>query len=559
MDRMPRKRLLLLGSLLAFSGIGCDSSRAEVGDYDDVPDDQRYGGTVVIGSYGELQPMNRLVSSDYNTNMIQREMLYMPLVKYDEALEPVPWLAERWDTVRVAPDTLELTFHLRRDISWHDGTPTTAHDVLFTFRTLQIPETGFPNPAYFEYYAPDAVVIGDHEIRFRLRPHAEFLEPWLLTPPMPAHLLRDVPPAQMVTHPFGHQNPVGNGPFRFLRRVVGQEWVFEANDDFPEALGGRPRLDRVVWRNIPEQTTLLTELLTGRLDVYMAPNPEHAGQIVSARDVELLQHDFRQWVYIAWNTRLPQFSDARVRRALTMAIDRQQIVDGLVHGYGEVGRGTVWAGHFAFDPDDPQGTLPHDLEAARQLLSEAGWNQGADGVMRNGQGVPFSFTIITNHGNDTRKDILDFVQAQLRPLGIQAQPRLVEWTTMLDQLRGDLNADGVRERQFDAVVSSWVDAFRKDDADQLHSRGLNMPYQYVGYSHPRSDMLLDTLPVLMSREESRPFWREYDRFMVQEAPYTVLYYPHRINGVRTRLQNVSMDTRGELVNVTQWWLPAEHR
>jgi peptide/nickel transport system substrate-binding protein len=541
-------------SLAACGGAGAPPAERAA----DVPEAERYGGTIVVGTFGELQPMNRLVSSDWNTNSIQREMLFMPLVKYDEAQEPVPWLAERWDTVRVAPDTLELTFHLRRDVRWHDGAQTTARDVHFTYTRLQDPRTGFPNPAYFQHYHPRAELVDDHTIRFRLRAHAEFLEPWYLTPAMPAHLLEDAAPAEMINHPFGHA-PVGNVPFRFVRRAAGREWVFEANEDFPEALGGRPYLDRIVWRMVPEPTTLMVETINGRIDVYLSPTPEQAARLSAAPGVELLDFPFRQWVYIAWNTRLPQFSDARVRRALTMAIDRRQIVDGLVHGYGRVGRGTVTPPHFAYDEDDPETLVPHDPEGARRLLAEAGWRPGPDGILRNADGVPFRFTLMTNHGNDTRKDILDYVQAQLRPLGIDVQPRLVEWVSMLAQLRGNLDADGVRERSFDAVVSSWVDAIRKDDHDQLHSRAMNEPYQYVGYAHPEVDRYIDTVAVLLDRDEARRQWREYERLVVRESPYTVLYFPQRLAAVRTRVRDAGMDSRGDLVGVTRWWIAPGER
>jgi hypothetical protein len=233
-----------------------------------------------------------------------------------------------------------------------------------------------------------------------------------------------------------------------------------------------------------------------------------------------------------------------VRRALTMAIDRQQIVDGFVYGYGEVGRGTVWPAHFAYDGDDPETFIPHDPLQAARILDEAGWRRGRDGIRRNADGVPFRFDLITNQGNETRKDIIEYVQAQLAPLGIDARPRLIEWTTMLDQLRGSVNAEGVRERNFDAVVSSWVDAFAKNDADQLHSRGIDNPHQYVGYSNPEVDRYLDTLQVITDRDEARPFWREYERIIAREAPYTVLYFPQRLSAVRNRVRDVEMDVRG---------------
>ncbi len=517
-----------------------------------VAEEDRYGGTAVIGSYGNLQSFNALTSSDYNSANIQRELLFMPLIKYDEDINPVPWLAERWDTAWVAPDTIEVTWHLRRDIFWHDGPPTTAEDVVFSYERMKDPRTAFPNHERMARYAPRVEAVDSYTVRMRLAPHSEFLDIWYQTPIMPRHILGDVPPAELLTHPFVNQ-PVGNGPFRFVRAVPGQEWIFEANPDFTPALGGRPYLDRVVYRNIPEMTTLLTELLTGRIDVYLGPNPNQADQIRSAQGVRLVESPFRQWVYLGWNTRRPQFQDARVRRALTMAINREQIVDALLYGYGDVGRSPVTPAHWSFDGNNQQTLLPYDTAQARQLLAEAGWRPGPDGILRDAQGREFRFTPITNAGNDVRRDILEIVQAQLRPLGIVAQPRLIEWTTMIGILQSS-------ERNFDAVVSSWVDYFQKDDSGILHSRNVDGPYGYVGYANPRVDALLDSLIVTMDRNEAAPLWREYQQLIVEESPYTVLYYPRRLTGVRDRLQGAVMDVRGEFPTVTQWWiLPRERR
>jgi peptide/nickel transport system substrate-binding protein len=551
---------LFASAALAACGGGDAGNGGGAAKADEVPDSLKYGGTVTVGAYGDLQSMNGLVSSDMNSNSIQRELLFMPLVKYDEKLNPVPWLAEAWDTVRVKPDTLELTFRLRRDVKWHDGRPTTARDVLFTFERAVDPATAFPNASAFDEYDKRAVLVDDYTIKFRLRPHADFLDIWYQTPPMPEHLLGKVPAGQLQQHPFQY-NPVGNGPFRFVRRQAQQQWIFEANPDFPAALGGRPFLDRVVWRFIPEQTTLLTDLLTGAIDVYMSPNPAQAQQIKNTPSLTLIESPFRQWVWIGWNGRNPLFADARVRRALTMAIDRRQIVDALVYGYGDIGRGTVTPAHWSYDPNDPQTLLPYDTAQARRLLAEAGWaDRNGDGVIENAQGRPFRFTMKTNDGNDLRRDIIVMVQAQLARVGIQVQPQLVEWTTMISQLQGNERPDGTRQREVEAVVSSWVDYFRKDDRDILHCGNLEKPYQYVGYCNPRVDQYLDTLAIMTDREAARPIWKEYQHFIVQESPYTVLYYPRRITGVNRRLNGVQMDVRGEFNTVRTWWLdPGQRR
>jgi peptide/nickel transport system substrate-binding protein len=549
----------LLFPILALAVLAACGDMAAGDPAADVAEDDRYGGSAVLGIFGDLQTMNALVSSDYNSGSIQREMLFMPLIKYDENLEPTPWLAESWDVETVEPDSIVLTFRIRDDIFWHDGEPTTAHDVAFTFERAINPETAFPNAANFDLWNPEVEVLDDHTVRFRLRQHADFLDMWYWTPPMPRHLLGDVPPSELLTHPFGTSQPVGNGPFRHLRRTPGQEWVFAANEDFTEALGGRPYLDRLVVRVIPEQTTLLTEILTGGVDIYQQPNPEQVERLEAAQGVEVLDFPFRQWTYLAWNTRRDKFSDPRVRRALTMAIDRQQIVDALLYGMGDVGRSTATPGHWSFDPDDDQTYLPYDPDAALELLAEAGWTRDGQGILRNAQGEPLSFTLITNDGNDLRVDMMQVIQAQLRRIGVQVQPRRVEWNTMIRQLQGSLNAQGVRERDFDAAIVAWIDYFRKDDTGILHSDNLDAPYQYVGYSNPEADRLMEQILLTVDREEARPLWQEYQRLIVRDSPYTVLHYPRRMAAVRTRLNDVHMDARGELVNVTEWWIAPRDR
>jgi peptide/nickel transport system substrate-binding protein len=275
-------RLVVFSLLGGIALSACQVADSETVFAEAVPEAERYGGTVVVGSFGDLQTMNALVSTDYQSGMIQRDMLFMPLIRYNERLEPQPWLAERWDTVRVSPDSIDLTFYLRQDIRWHDGEPTTAEDVAFTFERAVDPRTAFPNAANWALYRPTADVIDSHTVRFRLRPHADFLDMWYQTPAMPKHLLADVPPEQLISHSFGPMNPVGNGPFRHVRRTPGQEWVFEANPDYPEGLGGRPYLDRMVYREIPDHTALLTEVLTGRVDVS-GIRPEQLDRIRARR------------------------------------------------------------------------------------------------------------------------------------------------------------------------------------------------------------------------------------------------------------------------------------
>lgn len=552
----PTLRGLLAGVALSALLAACaDGGAPRTGaDGEAVPDSLRYGGTVTVGAYGDLQTMNALVNNDASSAHIQREVLFLPLVQYDSALTPIPRLAERWDTTRVKPDTLELTFHLRRDVRWHDGQPVTARDVEFTYLRARDTLTAYPNASNFDFWDPKPVMVDDYTIRFRLRPHSEFLDAWYMLIPMPRHLLESVPPAELATHPFGTQRPVGNGPFRFVRRVPGQEWVFEANPDFPAALGGRPYIDRLVYRYVPEQTTLLTELLTGRLDLYLNANPASAERITATPGTRLDSSPGRQWNWIAWNELRPMFADARVRRALTMAIDRRQIVDALLHGYGEVGRSSITPAHWSYDTTDVRTLIPYDTAGAKRLLAEAGWqDRDGDGTLEDARGRPFRFELLTNAGNQVRKDATEMVQAQLERIGVQAQPKTEEWNTVVARMTG-------AERNYDAIVASWIDSFRKDDSDSFLCRLRGRPFQIVSFCDPPIDRMIDSLNVTPDRAQAAPLWREYQHAIVQAAPYTILYYPRRLTGISRRLNGVEMDVRSEFNTVTRWWIaPADRR
>ncbi|CAN5628311.1 peptide-binding protein [soil metagenome] len=526
-------------SIAACAPGGGDDSQAA-----GVPEAERYGGTAVVGIIGDMPDVSPLTSTDHNAAQIQQFVLFMPLVTYDERFEPVPYLARSWE---LNQDSTALTFHLRRDVFWHDGEPTTAHDLKFSYDLAIDPETGFANSAFWTHYG-EAEVVDSFTFRIAMRPHAEFLDPWRAFAPVPRHILEGVAAAEVRTHPFSTSRPVGNGPFQFVSRAAGQNWVFAANERHPAELGGRPYLDRIVYRVIPEPTTLLTELLTGGIDYYIQPTPEQSSRIASSARTRLHSFDDRAYVFLGWNARRPMFSDPRVRRALTMAINRQEIVDGIVYGYGTVANSTVPPIFWQYSADAGQD-LGFDPQRARQLLAEAGWrDRNGDGIIENEQGRPFRFTALTNHGNQERVDILSKVQADLRQVGIQMETQIQEWGALLARVQD------VERRDFDALLIGWVTEFRIDDTDLLHCDKRDQPYQWVGYCNPEVDRLLEVLPTIVDREASRPLWQQYQNLIARDQPYTFLYFQQRRAGIAERLQNVNPDARGDWVGARDWWI-----
>lgn len=516
------------------------------------PDDPRYGGTVVVGATTELpEGMNGFTSPDYGATQHQQFVNLMTLVRYDDDVAPAPYLARDWE---ISDGDSVLTFHLRPDVVWHDGTPTTAEDVAFTYRTATDERTPFPNPAVWDGYvrgADGVEVVDEHTVRVRLRPHADYLDAWTNLAIMPAHLLADVPPEELAGHPFGTRCPVGNGPFVFEEHREGDSWTFVANPAFPDALGGRPYLDRYVYRVVPDQNTLLAEVTSGGIHAYLAPTPEQADAITADPDLELLRYPFRTAVFIAWNARQPKLSDARVRRALTAAADRRGMVDGLLQGYGTVATGRIPPFHWAHVERPGDDGAP-DLARARALLDDAGWSdRDGDGVRENADGAPFTLRLLVNTGSRQRGGVAQIMQANLAEVGIDAEIQTLEWAAMLSRI------DDSGDRDFDAVVMAFVTNFHIDDTDLFHSSRVDGPFAWSGTTSADLDRVMDDLKVATDRDEAVRLWAEFEDVMAEERPFSFLYFPDRMDGIRTELRGVRMDARGEWISIRDWWLAAE--
>ena len=505
---------------------------------------------VVVGGIAEIpQGMQVALASDYVAVQHQQFVNLMTLVQYDEDLNPIPYLATSWD---VAEDGSSITFTLRDDVFWHDGEVTDAHDVAFTFRTLRHPDTGFPNGSYWSPYLPgDAAVevIDDTTVRFHTLPHAEPLDTWRTVAILPEHLLGDVPPSELAQHPFGSQCPVGNGPFIFAEHVEGDRWVFEANPAFPEDLGGRPTIDRYVYRVIPDASTLLLELMSGAVDLYVNVAAGQADDIRANSGTELRAFPFRSVVFAAWNGRTPELADSRVRTALTLAVDRAAIVSTVLEGFGTVANTTVPLFHWAFeDSNDHQ----YDPALAGQLLDAAGFvDRDGDGVRESADGEPLRIGLLVNQGSSSFSAVALTMQAQLREVGVDLQVETLEWGTIVAQI---IDPDS---RDFEGVLLQWVAEFKPDDTELFHSDSHDAPYGFAGTANPEVDRLLESLKATVNRDEAGSIWREYQEVLRDEHPYTFLYYPDRLAGVSDRLGNVRLDARGEWQNISEWVVTRE--
>lgn len=532
--------------LLLIGGCGGDAEPAgEAPPPAEVPEAQRYGGTLVVGSLADLQTMNPLVTTDFGSIQFQRHVLFTTLVRHDEELRPRPYLARSWE---MSPDSNVVTFHLRTDVSWHDGTPVTARDVLFTFDRLKNPDVGFPNAQYFDYWDA-AEFVNDSTVRFNLQPHNAFLFGWTQVAILPEHILVGVPPYELANDPFGTVRPVGNGPFRFVERVPGDRWVFEAYPDFPQELGGRPYLDRLVYREIADETAMLAELRTGGIDMILGASGPMVERAES--DSAITVHAFAapDYSFIAWNPRRPFFADPAVRNALTMAIDREAMVETVRGGYGTVATGPVGPWHWSYD--ESWTPIPHLPDSAATILETAGWvDSDGDGV-RDRNGVPFRFEIVSSPGRE-REQMGQLIQFDLAAVGVEASLQVLELPALIPLVTSP-------DRRFDAVIGAWVRDVQLDDRDLWSCEMVGQMFQFTSYCNRSLEPVLDSIPRTVDRDRLQDLIRRYHEAIAADQPYTFLFYQEAVDLYRTWVKGVELDTRGDLQSVASWWIRPEGR
>jgi peptide/nickel transport system substrate-binding protein len=499
----------------------------------------------VVGGSADVATMNPAATTEILAADLQKHVLLMTLLRNDATMQPQPYLAESWE---LNADSTQIVFHLRRDVRWHDGRSTTARDVAFTFERLKEPSTAFPNREWFDQWE-GVEVLDTYTIRFALQPHAGFLYGWTQLPILPQHVLNGTLPEELGHHPFGTEAPVGNGPFRFTERRPGESWTFEANEDFPAALGGRPYLDRLVYRTVPDQTTLFAELGTGGVHLLRDLPPSQIDRAEADPELGVRKFPVRSFTFIVWNGQRSVFRDPRVRRALTQAIDRSALIDVVRDGLGSVANGPIGPWHWAYDEDLPP--LAYDTTASRALLDAAGWTDSDGDGVRDRRGDRLSFELSTNE-RQVNQDIAVIVQEYLRTVGVEVTPRTQESGSLAAALTSP-------ERRFDAVILGWDPDFEIDDRPLFACSHLGEIFQFGSYCNEELDPVLDSIPMVRDRETRLRLYRRYNRIVQEDQPFTFLYATTDAVGMRRELQGVVLDARGELTSAKEWWIHPDYR
>ncbi len=529
-----RGRALLLVMALFVGACGAEADRAlpEAG-----PDaGPAYGDLFIDGGIGDASTLLPPLASDATSHGIAG-LIYNGLVKYDGDLNLVGDLAESWE---ISPDNLTITFKLRKGVRWHDGRPFTAQDVLFTYRVMVDPKTP---TAYAGDYQQVKQAEAPDDYTFRVtyaRPFAPALASWGLAI-LPRHLLE----GQDITQsPLGRA-PVGTGPFRFKEWRAGERLVLTANPDY---FAGRPYLDSYVYLIKPDLSTMFMELKAGNLD-RMNLTPLQFRRQTAYPKFERLYQKYRyvafSYVYLGYNLEDPRFADRRVRQALTHAINRQEIIQGVLLGLGQEATGPYKPGTWFYNPDVPR--FPYDPERARQLLAAAGWRPNAQGILEK-DGRPFEFTILTNQGNTIREQAAQIIQRRLREVGVVVKIRTVEWAAFI--------AEFINKGRFEAVLLGWTTGQDPDVYDIWHSSKTRPgELNFIHYRNPEVDRLLEEGRHTFDRERRKAAYFRLQEILAEDQPYTFLFVPDALPAIARRFRGVKPAAAGIDYNFPEWYVP----
>ncbi|HMB28643.1 MAG TPA: ABC transporter substrate-binding protein [Blastocatellia bacterium] len=478
----------------------------------------RYGGSVVIAVNDDPGGLNPAITTQGMAHLVSGS-IFSGLVGIDFNLRPTPDLATRWE---VAPDGKRYTFQLAPNAIFHDGKPVTSDDVKFTFEQLLL-----------KYHSRTRASIGDklraistpdpHTVVFEFAtPYAAFLQ--LIdvanAPVMPKHLYENTDP---LTNPH-NSNPVGCGPFKFERWVKGDHVALRRNENYFRP--GRPYLDRAVFKVMPSASSAAIALENGEADFLMNPSPLDVARFKLRSDI--IVTDKGREAYATVETMVPNItraplSDLRVRQAVAHAIDRQYLVDKVQFGQARVATGPVssllaWA----YNPNVTK--YERDLARANQLLDEAGYKRGADGVR-------FHLKTLCSSGWVKTSEAL---RDQLREAGIALDLQLLEFSAMVEQT--------YIKKDFDLSFSSFENGPDPDIGVKRTVISSNIgpiPFSNgAGYRNQQIDLLFNAASSEPDQRKRVKLYFEAQEILTKELPYFWLYEPRSSSAYHAALRGV---------------------
>lgn len=505
------------------------------------------GGIYVEGMVGSPQVLNPLLAtSDVDRSIVALLFEGLSSLQADGTVRPA--LAQEW---AISPDGTVYTCTLRSDARWHDGEPVLVEDVLLTLNLVRSPQLPDPNHLADLWSRVRAEALDNRRLRFVLeRPYAPFLSHTTL-PILPAHLLRDIPPAEVASIAF-NLSPVGTGPFRFVRMAEEADGTLglelEANTDYydPERI---PYLEGIHFRFYPDEAALLTALREGKVEGAFGLSPGSLAQLAEQPDWIAYRTYLQAYTILFLNTQSPILADRRMRQAIALGLDQRELV-------AEIGmevfpaNGPISPISWAYKADLPP--FRHDPAQAVRLLEEAGWTDlNRDGV-RERDIRRLELTLLTRDLPPDRLLLARRIEQELASLGISVR---VDVRSDAEQFR-----ERVARREYDLLLYGWGQLGRDPDefalwhSSQIGYEGSNLS----SFQNEAIDRLLERGRLTVDRDQRTQAYWDFQELFMREVPAIPLYYPVYTYVVHSQVRGVTLEPLNDLGDrfrgIDDWYL-----
>jgi peptide/nickel transport system substrate-binding protein len=508
------------------------------------------GGTYVEGVAGSPNYLNPLLLSGYDgADRDVCALIFSGLTRLNERGEIEADLARGWETT---PDGLTYTFHLRSNAYWHDGTPVTAADVVFTIGLLQAPDfPGSPDLGVSVWQVVKVEEVDRRTVRFTLpeQPYAPFLD-YTTVGILPAHLLKGIRAADLPTAEF-NLNPVGSGPFQMAEMNVEDGIITSiVLERFSRHYRPNPFLDRIQFRFYPSYQTVFSAYEAGEVEGIARVTLADLPRARALPSLNLFSSQIAEYGLVFLNLGrpdLPFFQEPEVRQALLYALDRQRIIDDVLDGQALVAHSPFIPGTWAYKDDVTR--YAHDPAAANALLDEAGWMfPSIEGGVRRKAGQRLAFTLLTS-SEPERLEIAQMLTEQWVTVGVTVT---IETASPLE-LR-----QALEERNFDAIFIHIALPGDPDPYPFWHERQVEGGQNYAGFVHRRASEVIEQARTDIHRETRQELYDEFQEIFAQQVPALLLYVPVYTYGVDERIHNVQigplMYPSDRFWTVSDWWI-----
>ena len=524
-------------------------------------------GTFVYANVQDAKILNPILSTDVYSNVIIGRV-YDGMMAIDDKATLQPNLAKSWT---ISPDNLTITFKLRDDVKWHDGTKFTANDVAFTFRAIMHPDyTGARRADYLALagvkemdekvakVAKDAAdrdaqaqklweewvktggvqVKDDYTVEFKLEKVFAPIMVNLAMGILPEHLFKGTEGKKMAESPV-NQKPVGTGPMKFVEWKKGDSITLENNPDYKWGLFNKPyNLKTFIFKVVPDSNAAMAALENGEVD-FADIDADSWDKFTKLPNVQTFDYLGWGYQYIGYNFKEPLVQDKRVRQALTMAIDRESIVKDLKKGHAQVAYTHGAPGRWDFNENVKK--WPYDPAAAGKLLDEAGWKLGADGIReKNGKKLAITFTF--SSGNKYLEQLSTVVQESWKKIGVDVKLESLKFEAILDKLR---------KGTVQAFTLGWSLGVEPDSYSIWHSQG---GFKWViNYSNPEIDKLLEEGRSVLDQGKRKEIYSKVQAILAEEQPYTWIAFNNSLVGFSNRVKGAKPSPAvGSLWNMATW-------